>query len=78
MIQLGDVQFDLNDPAILAVLIGLGVLALILVLLVVLLIRPTRIPAPLTHQLYALSSGQEQLRGNLQTVSDTQAMHKRS
>ena len=73
MIQFGDVQFDLNDPAILAVVIGLSILALILVLLLVLLLRPTRIPAPLTHQLYRLSSGQEQLRGNLQTVSDTQA-----
>ncbi len=73
MIQLGDVQFDLSDPATLAVLFGLGVLALILVLLVVLLLRPARIPAPLSHQLYRLSTGQEQLRGNLQTVSDTQA-----
>ena len=73
MIQLGDAQFDLSDPAVLAVVIGLGVLALILALILVLLLRPTRIPAPLTHQLYRLSSGQEQLRGNLQTVSDTQA-----
>ncbi len=73
MIQLGDVQFDLSDPATLAVLFGLGVLALILVLLAVLLLRPARIPAPLSHQLYRLSTGQEQLRGNLQTVSDTQA-----
>ena len=73
MIQLGEMQFDLSDPATLAVVAGLGVLALILVLLLVLVLRPARIPAPLTHQLYTLSSGQEQLRGNLQTVSDTQA-----
>jgi DNA recombination protein RmuC len=73
MIQLGDVQFDLNDPVILGMFIGVCVLALILILLCVVLFRPTRIPAPLTYQLQRLGSGQEQLRGNLQTVSDTQA-----
>ncbi len=73
MIQSGEVQFDLDDPVMLAVLLGLGVLALILVLLVVMLLRPARIPAPLAYQLQGLSRGQDQLRGNLQTVSDTQA-----
>jgi len=73
MIQLGGVQIDLNEPAVLAAVIGLGVLALILLLLVVVLLRPARIPAPLVHQLNNLGRGQEQLRGNLQTVSDTQA-----
>jgi DNA recombination protein RmuC len=73
MIQLGDVRFDPNDPVTLAVLVAGGVLALILALLVVMLLRPARIPAPLVHQLHGLSRGQEQLRGNLQTVSDTQA-----
>jgi DNA recombination protein RmuC len=73
MIRIGGTELDLNDPVALAVMIALGALVLVLVLLVVLLLRPARIPAPLTHQLYALSNGQEQLRGNLQTVSDTQA-----
>jgi DNA recombination protein RmuC len=73
MIRLGDVQFDLADPVMLAVFAGLGVLALILLLLVVMLLRTPRIPAPLALQLHRLGSGQDQLRGNLQTVSDTQA-----
>jgi len=73
MIQIGDVQFDLSDPLVLAALAGLGALALIVLLLLVMLLRPARIPAPLAHQLHRLGSGQDQLRGNLQTVSDTQA-----
>jgi len=73
MNQLGGVQFDLSDPAVLAAVIGLGIMALILVLLVIVLLRPARIPAPMVHQLNNLGRGQEQLRGNLQTVSDTQA-----
>jgi DNA recombination protein RmuC len=73
MIRIGDMQMDLSDPAILAALTGLCVLALILLLLVVMLLRPARIPAPLVQQLHRLNSGQDQLRGNLQTVSDTQA-----
>ncbi|KEJ90369.1 DNA recombination protein RmuC [Sulfitobacter donghicola] len=73
MIQLGEVQFDLNDPVVLGLAIGIGILCLVLVLLCLVLLRPTRIPAPLSQQLHRLGSGQEQLRGNLQTVSDTQA-----
>jgi DNA recombination protein RmuC len=73
MIQIGEAQFDLSDPVTLAVFVCGGVLGLILLLLVFMLFRPTRIPAPLALQLRALGSGQEQLRGNLQTVSDTQA-----
>ena len=73
MIQLGSFQLDLVDPAVLAAVIGLGILALILILLLVMLLRPTRLPARLLHQLHNLDRGQEQLRGNLQTVSDTQA-----
>jgi len=66
-------EFDLKDPVTLAVLGAMGVLALILVLLVVMLLRPARIPVQLAYQLQGLSRGQDQLRGNLQTVSDTQA-----
>lgn len=73
MIQLGGVQIDLGEPVVLAGVFGFGVLTLILILLIIVLLRPTRIPAPLIHQLHALNRGQEQLRGNLQTVSDTQA-----
>ncbi|MGB5865875.1 MAG: DNA recombination protein RmuC [Sulfitobacter sp.] len=73
MIGSGELQFDVSDPVTLALLIGLGTLVLILLLLIVMLLRPARIPAPLAHQLHNLSNGQAQLRGNLQTVSDTQA-----
>ena len=73
MIQFGSVELDLSDPVVLAALTGLGVLVLILVLLVWLLLRPARIPAPLTQQLHSLNHAQAQLSGNLQTVSDTQA-----
>ncbi|MEP3442866.1 MAG: DNA recombination protein RmuC [Sulfitobacter sp.] len=73
MIQLGGVQIDFSNPVMLALAVCAGVLVLILVVLIALLFRPARIPAPLAHQLHGLSSGQERLRGNLQTVSETQA-----
>lgn len=73
MIQIGDVQLSMDDPILLGVFIGACVLALILILLCIMLFRPARIPAPLAQQLHRLGSGQEQLRGNLQTVSETQA-----
>lgn len=73
MIQIGDVQFSVDDPIMLGVFVGICVLALILILLCVMLFRPARIPARLAQQLHRLGSGQEQLRGNLQTVSETQA-----
>ncbi|UWR26085.1 DNA recombination protein RmuC [Sulfitobacter sp. S223] len=73
MIQIGEAQFAISDPITIALLVCAGVLGLILILLVFMIFRPTRVPAVLAHQLQALGSGQEQLRGNLQTVSDTQA-----
>lgn len=73
MIQIGDVQVSLDDPIMLGILVGVCFLTLILILLFVMLFRPARIPAPLAQQLHRLGNGQEQLRGNLQTVSDTQA-----
>lgn len=73
MIQLGGVQIDVSNPVLLALAICAGVLLLILTVLIALVFRPARIPAPLAQQLHGLSSGQERLRGNLQTVSETQA-----
>ncbi len=73
MIQLGDVTLDLSDPVMLGLVIAAAGLALILLLLIVILLRPARVPEPLIAQLQGLGRGQEQLRGNLQTVSDTQA-----
>ena len=73
MIRLGGVEFDAGDPVMLAVLVAAGMLALVILLLLVMLLRTARVPAALTVQLQALGQGQAQLRGNLQTVSDTQA-----
>ena len=66
-------MLDASDPLVFGMLIGVGVLVLILALLVWLLLRPARIPAPLAQQLSSLNHAQAQLSGNLQTVSDTQA-----
>lgn len=55
------------------VLVAGGVLALILLLLFWMILRPARVPHALTDQLHRLGAGQDQLRGNLQTVSETQA-----
>ncbi|MCE8009241.1 DNA recombination protein RmuC [Aestuariivita sp.] len=83
MIELGGQSYAFSDPAVLAVLAGAGVLVLILILLIVSVRvagRSARMMAPVSQQLGALgghvqqlSLGQEQLRGGLQTVSDTQA-----
>ena len=83
MIQIGDLSFDLSDPLVIAALIGVGVTLLILVLLIAALRvagRSVRAVEPLSRQLgylgqhvQALGQGQEQLRGGLQTVSDSQA-----
>ena len=83
MIEIGGHIYDLSDPLVLAALAGAGAVLLILLLLVLSLRaagRSARMTAPLAQQLQALGGhvqqlgyGQEQLRGGLQTVSDTQA-----
>ncbi|WP_425084903.1 DNA recombination protein RmuC [Ruegeria profundi] len=80
MIELAGTQYALNDPVI---LVAGGVLALILLLLFLSLRasqRSARMAEPLARQMahlgqhvQALGQGQEQLRGGLQNVSDTQA-----
>lgn len=83
MIQIGELTLDTNDPLVMAALAAGAVLLLILILLVVAVRaagRSARAAEPLAQQLgymgqsvQALTRGQEQLRGGLQTVSDTQA-----
>ena len=83
MIQIGDMTLNLNDPLVLAGMIGAAVVLLILVLLIAALRvagRSARATEPLAQQLgylgqhvQALGQGQEQMRGGLQTVSDAQA-----
>ncbi len=80
MIEIAGTQYALNDPVI---LVAGGVLALILLLLFLSLRasqRSAQMAEPLARQMahlgqhvQALGQGQEQLRGGLQHVSDTQA-----
>ncbi len=80
MIEIAGTQYALNDPVI---LVAGGVLALVLLLLFLSLRasqRSARMAEPLARQMahlgqhvQALGQGQEQLRGGLQHVSDTQA-----
>ncbi|WP_227269990.1 DNA recombination protein RmuC [Roseobacter weihaiensis] len=83
MIEVAGMSLDLSDPLTLAGLAGLAVVMLILVLLVLAVRaagRSARMTEPLVQQMgllgqhvQQLGAGQEQLRGGLQTVSDTQA-----
>jgi DNA recombination protein RmuC len=83
MIEIAGYSVDLNDPMVQLALAGLGVLLLFFVLLIM-AVRAAgssaRMTAPLVQQIgllgqhvQQLGSGQEQLRGGLQMVSDTQA-----
>ena len=84
MIQLGGETYALTDPAMLLLIGGGGVVLLVLILLVMAVRaagRSARVAAPLARQMQILGGhvqqlgmGQEQLRGGLQTVSDTQAL----
>ncbi|WP_170406120.1 DNA recombination protein RmuC [Ruegeria arenilitoris] len=83
MIEIAGTRYSLEDPMVMAALIGAGVVLLILVLLFLALRaanRSARMAEPLAQQLaylgqhvQQLGQGQEQLRGGLQHVSDTQA-----
>ncbi|WP_386168717.1 DNA recombination protein RmuC [Sulfitobacter pontiacus] len=83
MIQLGGETYALTGPAMLLLIGGGGVVLLVLILLVMAVRaagRSARVAAPLARQMQILGGhvqqlgmGQEQLRGGLQTVSDTQA-----
>ncbi|NDW45934.1 DNA recombination protein RmuC [Ruegeria sp. PrR005] len=83
MIQIGDHSYSLQDPMVMAVLAGAGVLLLILLMLFLSLRaanRSARTTEPMAQQLawlgqnvQQLSLGQEQLRGGLAHVSDAQA-----
>ncbi|MDG2056261.1 MAG: DNA recombination protein RmuC [Tateyamaria sp.] len=83
MIQFGDISLDPGDPATIAAAAAVAVVFSILILLVAAVRaagRSARAAGPLAQQMgylaqsvNALNQGQEQLRGGLQTVSDTQA-----
>lgn len=81
--ELGGATLTLSDPVTLAALAGAGLLFLIVILLIMAVRaagRSARVAAPLAQQMRVLGGhvqqlgqGQEQLRGGLQMVSDTQS-----
>jgi DNA recombination protein RmuC len=81
--ELGGTTLNLSDPVTLAALAGAGLLLLIVILLIMAVRaagRSARVAAPLAQQIRVLGGhvqqlgqGQEQLRGGLQMVSDTQS-----
>ena len=83
MIQIGEMTFDLGDPQVLAMFIGILIALLVVVLLVVAVRRAGKsteavqmVAAQLGQMSYdvqSLGQGQQQLAGNIQTVSDAQA-----
>ncbi|WP_342077850.1 DNA recombination protein RmuC [Yoonia sp. SS1-5] len=83
MIQIGEQSFALDDPMVIAALIGAVCVLLILVLLIMTVRRAGRSTdavqyvagqvGRLAQDVQALGQGQHQLAGNIQTVSDAQA-----
>lgn len=82
MIQIGSHAYALDGPVVIATMVAAAVVILILLLLVLAVRaagKSARMVAPLTRQianlgqsLQQLGFGQEQMRGGLQNVSDTQ------
>ena len=79
MIELAGKTYDLSDPTLLIALGGFGLVVMLLLLAVRSASKSARMAEPLVMQVGAmgqqiqqLHAGQEQLRGGLQTVSDTQ------
>ncbi|MFG6594703.1 DNA recombination protein RmuC [Sulfitobacter sp. 1A13368] len=83
MMELGGTTLNLSDPVTLLAFAGAGLLLLIVILLIMAVRaagRSARVTAPLAQQMRVLGGhvqqlgqGQEQLRGGLQMVSDTQS-----
>ncbi len=83
MIEIAGKTYALDDPLVMAALAGAAVILLMLALLIMAVRaagRSAAMTAPLVQQIthlgqhvQQLGQGQEQLRGGLQTVSDTQA-----
>lgn len=79
MIELAGETYALNDPVVLGVVGIVGFIVILLLLSLRAASRSARVVEPLARQIGALgqqvqhlSTGQDQLRGGLQTVSDTQ------
>ncbi|MBO6868206.1 MAG: DNA recombination protein RmuC [Thalassococcus sp.] len=80
MIQIGELQINLSDPAVLAVLAGAGLVLLMLFLTMRAAGRSAKLMHPMASQMMqlgqrvqSLSDGQERLAGGLHHVSEAQA-----
>ncbi len=83
MIKIGDQVYAFSDPLFIGGMIGAAVLVLVILLLIMAVRRAGRSGAAMEHvvaqinhmnrDVQALGAGQQQLAGNLQVVSDTQA-----
>ncbi|MEL6684021.1 MAG: DNA recombination protein RmuC [Pseudomonadota bacterium] len=83
MIQIGESSYDLSDPMVLAVIAGALITLMVLVLLIMTVRRAGKSTEAvqfvasqvgrLSQDVNALGQGQQQLAGNIRTVSDAQA-----
>src|SRR6056297_3488116 len=83
MIQIGETIYDLSDPMVIGVIVGAGVAVLVLFLLMLSLRRASKSTEAvqfvasqmgrLSQDVQSLGQGQQQLAGNIRTVSDAQA-----
>lgn len=83
MIQIGEQSFVFSDPVVIAALLGAVIILLVLILLITAVRRAGRSGEAVDYvasqvgrlamDVNALSQGQNQLAGNIQTVSDAQA-----
>ena len=83
MITIGENSYSLNDPLVIGGLVGIGVLLLMIILLIMIVRSAGKSGASMDYMaaqmnhlnvdVQTLGAGQQQLTGNLQSVSDTQA-----
>ena len=83
MIQIGEQTYDLGDPMVLGAILGAAMLFFVLVLLMMMVRRAGKSTEAvqfvasqvgrLSQDVHLLGQGQQQLAGNIRTVSDAQA-----
>lgn len=83
MIQIGDTIYDLSDPMVIGVIVGAVITLVVLILLIMTVRRAGKSTEAvqyvasqvgrLSQDVNALGQGQQQLAGNIRTVSDAQA-----
>jgi DNA recombination protein RmuC len=83
MIQIGEQTYDLGDPLVLGTILGAAMLFFVLILLIMMVRRAGKSTEAvqfvasqvgrLSQDVHSLGQGQQQLAGNIRTVSDAQA-----